>query len=107
MASLLDAFNNAVQENKQTEPVDEALIEAGRSIAKAIDDISHSPDATATEKTKALYLTPHLVGILRELLATPAARKAVGLATADSKKASRLSLIRDQAGKKESHASSH
>lgn len=99
MSSLLTKYNQAVEDNKHKEDVDEALIEAGRTIAKAIDDITADPEASATEKTKALYLTPHLVSILRELLATPAARKAVGLAAADQKKASRLSLIKDVAGK--------
>lgn len=99
MANLLESFNKAVEGNKQVEPVDSAIIETGRSIAKAIDDILADEDVSASDKTKALYLTPHLVAILRELLATPAARKAVGIAASDSKKASRLQLIKDQAKK--------
>jgi len=95
--SLLAAFDQAVADNKQVEDVDKALIETGRSIADSIDKITASDTATATEKTKALYLAPHLVSILRELLATPAARKQFGLAAADQKKASRLQLIKDQA----------
>ena len=102
MATLLEAFNSAVEGNKQVEAVDDAIIETGRTIAKAIDDIIADPEASATEKTKALYLAPHLVAILRELLATPAARKAMGLASADTKKASRLQLIKDQAKKAQS-----
>ncbi|AXH47296.1 terminase small subunit [Microbacterium phage Franklin22] len=102
MATLLEAFNSAVEGNKQVEAVDDAIIETGRTIAKAIDDIVADPEASATEKTKALYLAPHLVAILRELLATPAARKAMGLASADTKKASRLQLIKDQAKKAQS-----
>ena len=98
-ASLLAAFNSAVEGNKHIETVDTAIVETGRSIARSIDDILTDDKATATDKTKALYLTPHLVAILKELLATPAARKAVGLATADNKKASRLQLIKDQAKK--------
>ena len=102
MATLLDAFNSAVEGNKQVESVDSAIVETGRTMAKAIDDIIADPEASATEKTKALYLAPHLVAILRELLATPAARKAMGLASADTKKASRLQLIKDQAKKAQS-----
>jgi len=102
MTTLLESFNDAVAGNKQVESVDSAIVETGRTIAKAIDDITADPDASATEKTKALYLAPHLVAILRELLATPAARKAMGLATADKKKASRLQLIKDQAKKTQS-----
>lgn len=99
MATLLEAFDSAVADNKHKEDVDAALIEAGRTMAKAIDDITADDSATATEKTKALYLTPHLVSILRELLATPAARQQFNLTATDSKKASRLSLIKEQAKK--------
>jgi hypothetical protein len=96
MASLLAAFNTAVEGNKQVElKVDDAIIESGRSVAKAIDDILADPEATATEKTKALYLIPHIVSILRELLATPAARKSFGVAAGETKKASRLAGIKD------------
>ncbi|QOP64238.1 terminase small subunit [Microbacterium phage Quenya] len=94
MATLLEKFNEAAASNAHLETVDDALIEAGRTIARAIDDITADPEASATEKTKALYLTPHLVAILRELLATPAARKQFGLAAAESKKASRLELMK-------------
>ena len=102
MGALLTAFNKAVEEgtNKQVEAgVDDAIIETGRSIARSIDDILADPEASATDKTKALYLAPHLVAILRELLATPAARKQMGLAAADTKKASRLQLMKDAAKK--------
>ncbi|QDH92381.1 terminase small subunit [Microbacterium phage Celaena] len=102
MGKLLTAFEAAVATgtNKQVETgVDDAIIATGRSIAQAIDDILADPSASATDKTKALYLAPHLVAILRELLATPAARKSMGIATADTKKASRLQLIKDQAKK--------
>ena len=60
------------------------------------------PMLAARTGEEALYLAPHLVAILRELLATPAARKAMGLASADTKKASRLQLIKDQAKKAQS-----
>ncbi|AVR56671.1 hypothetical protein QDW26_gp03 [Microbacterium phage Didgeridoo] len=102
MGRLLTAFNAAVAEsaNKQIEAgLDDAIIETGRSVAESIDLILADPEASATDKTKALYLAPHLVAILRELLATPAARKAMGLAASDTKKASRLQLMKDQAKK--------
>lgn len=99
MATILESYNAAIADNPHTEDLDAALIETGRAIADSIDKITADPEATATEKTKALYLAPHLVSILRELLATPAARKAVGLAAADQKKASRLGLIKDAAKK--------
>ena len=99
MSGLREAFDKAVEDNKHTEDVDAALIEAGRSMATAIDDIVADESASASDKTKALYLTPHLVSILRELLATPAARKQFGLAAADQKKASRLTQIKGHAKK--------
>jgi hypothetical protein len=56
---------------------DSALIKTGRTILDQIDAAVATGDRV--EVTKALYLTPHLLNILRELLATPAARKAAGL----------------------------
>ena len=97
MPTLLEAFDSAVEGNKQIEAVDAAAVATGRQIAATIDAVLADPDATATEKTKALYLAPHLVSILKELLATPLARKQMGLAAADQKKASRLTLIKGQA----------
>lgn len=99
MATLLEAFNSAVESNKQVEDVDAAVIQTGRSIAATIDAVLADPEASASDKTKALYLAPHLVSILTQLLATPMARKQMGLVTADTKKASRLQLIKDQAKK--------
>lgn len=96
MASLLTAFNDAVAGNRQVElKVDDAIVESGRTVAKAIDDILADPEASAADKVKALYLIPHIVGILRELLATPAARKSFGVAANDTKKASRIANIKD------------
>lgn len=95
MANLLNAYESALVGNKQTEAVDSAIIESGRTLAKSIEDILADPEATATDKTKALYLMPHLVSILRELLATPQARKAVGIAATEVKKASRIANIKD------------
>lgn len=79
--------------------VDEALIASGRAIARSMDKVDADDLATPTERTKAMYLAPHLVSILRELLATPLSRKNVGLAAAEGKTASRLSLIKGQATK--------
>jgi hypothetical protein len=95
--TLLQAFNAAIEDNPHITDVDQAAVQAGRSIADAIDKITVDPDATPTEKTKALYLTPHLISILKELLATPLARKMVGLAAGEKKDASRLQLIQAQA----------
>lgn len=99
MATLLQSFESALAGNSHIEAVDESIVQLGRTMADAIDKITADPEASATDKTKALYLAPHLVAILRELLATPAARKAFGVATTETKKAGRLALIKDQAKK--------
>lgn len=55
-----------------TEDEDAAVIAAGRAIAQQIDyALQHG---AGQEVTKALYLVPHLMNVLRELGATPAAR---------------------------------
>ena len=77
MASLLDEFNATVRSATLVQPVDAALIEAGRTIAGQIDWASEN--ATGQDLTKALYLMPHLVNILREMLATPLSRHANGV----------------------------
>ena len=68
---LTESFDQTVTALK-TEPEDVALIASGRRIAERIDTAAASGDALA--ETKALYLLPHLINILRELGATPAAR---------------------------------
>lgn len=55
-----------------TTEADVAVIASGRAIARQIDySLQHG---TGQEVTKALYLVPHLMNVLRELGATPAAR---------------------------------
>lgn len=55
-----------------TTEADAAVIASGRAIARQIDySLQHG---TGQEVTKALYLVPHLMNVLRELGATPAAR---------------------------------
>ncbi len=68
---LLPAFEDMV-ENLTAAPVDSTILQAGRELCKQIDfTLKHG---TPFEVTKALYLMPHLVNILRELQATPSAR---------------------------------
>lgn len=97
--SMLQAFNKAIEDNQHITEIDYATVTAGRKIADAIDKVTADPTATPTEVTKALYLTPHLISILKELLATPLARKQVGLATVEKKAASRLTIIQNAAKK--------
>lgn len=55
-----------------TTEADAAAIASGRAIARQIDySLQHG---TGQVVTKALYLVPHLMNVLRELGATPAAR---------------------------------
>lgn len=77
MGDLRDAYDKTVAASKHIEPVDAALVAAGLKIVDRIDE------ATATgegqEVTKALYLVPHVLNILREMHATPKARMDAGL----------------------------
>jgi hypothetical protein len=77
MSDLLTAFEQTVAESKLIQPVDASLVEAGRTIAAQIDYAIEN--LSGQDVTKALYLTPHLVNILRELLASPASRRAAGI----------------------------
>lgn len=55
--------------------VDAAAVAAGRRVAEQIDAATATGDGMAI--TKALYLLPHLMNVLRELGASPAGRVAV------------------------------
>ena len=73
--SLIDEFRRTVQAVRGLNPdVDAALVAAGETICRQVDATLSGEEVTATEKTKALYLLPHLVNILREMEATPKAR---------------------------------
>jgi len=74
--TVLAAFDESVKSSTLLQDdMDAALVESGRRIAERIDI------ATATgagqEVTKALYLVPHMMNVLREMGATPAARAAM------------------------------
>lgn len=84
MGDLRKAFDASVEaaqalrgEGRLDPNLDAGLVEAGRKIADRVDE------ATATgegqEVTKALYLVPHLMNVLREMYATPKARHDAGL----------------------------
>ena len=77
MGDLLASFETTVKASELIRPVDAALVETGRQIAAQIDYAVEN--LTGQDLTKALYLSPHLVNILRELMATPAARHAAGM----------------------------
>lgn len=71
---MLQAFEDVVKE-LQLQPTDAALVAAGRRLSQQLDLTAAAGDST--QLSKSMYLIPHLVTVLRELGATPAARAAV------------------------------
>lgn len=88
-SGITAAFESALDALGVTD-ADLALIEAGRATAKQIDGVLEHGDSL--ERTKALYLLPHLMNVLKELGATPAARASIGK-LANSKGASGVSKL--------------
>lgn len=73
--SLREAFDRSAKTSEDLDrDVDAALVEAGRKIADRVDEAVATGEGQ--EVTKALYLVPHMVNVLREMLATPASRTA-------------------------------
>ncbi len=98
MGELLNAFERTA-DAASTLPVDDALVEAGRTIARRVDEAVAT--AEGQEVTKALYLVPHLNNILREMLATPLSRKANGIEDGgESSGGSKLGKLRSVNGGK-------
>jgi hypothetical protein len=72
---LREAFDRSAETSQELhEAWDAGLLEAGRKIADRVDEAVATGEGQ--EVTKALYLVPHMVNILREMLATPASRNA-------------------------------
>ncbi|UGS26333.1 hypothetical protein K8F61_17155 [Microbacterium resistens] len=92
--SVMTNAYDATVASLQTEPEDTSIIASGRRIAERIDTAAASGDALA--ETKALYLLPHLMNILRELGATPAARAELKAKakSGDSDKRAKLTALR-------------
>lgn len=99
MGDLASSFEQTIRASNLTRPVDAALVETGRQIAGQIDFAVEN--LSGQDLTKALYLAPHLVNILRELLATPASRHAAGLVEEGST-VSKLATVRAMAKSKAS-----
>lgn len=72
--NLRNAFDQTVALSKEIKDVDAGAVQLGREYADRIDEAIATSEGT--ELTKALYLGPHILGVYRELLATPAARAA-------------------------------
>jgi hypothetical protein len=70
--SVRDALEASIETNRHLLPEDAGLVAAARAVADRID--SAVATESGPELTKALYLVPHVTNLLREMLATPAAR---------------------------------
>ena len=76
--ALVRAYNRTVEAADKVNPkLDAALVEAGRMIARRVDEAQASGDPD--QITKALYLLPHLNNTLAAMMATPKARMDAGI----------------------------
>lgn len=73
---IRDAFDEAVKASSLIKPMDAALVAAGQKVADHLDEIDSLP---VDQRAKALYMVPHFATICRDLLMTPASRKAAGV----------------------------
>jgi len=98
--ALRNAFDtSAVTSDDLDRDVDAALMEAGRKIADRVDEAVATGEGQ--EVTKALYLVPHMVNVLREMLATPASRTAAkNAAPAQPRQDGKLAQLRAIQGNK-------
>jgi hypothetical protein len=88
---------STVELSKEIKDVDAGAVQLGREYADRIDEAIATSEGQ--ELTKALYLGPHILGVFRELLATPAARAApTGATTTTSAASSSTSVRRSQPG---------
>lgn len=97
---LRKAFDqSAATADELRQDVDAALIEAGRKIADRVDEAVATSEGV--ELTKALYLIPHMMNVLREMQATPASRTAARAAAPPSVEPdSKLAQLRAIRGKR-------
>ena len=72
LTPLTAQFDRTLESLAVDRELDAALIGVGRRLCEQIDAASGLGDPVAV--TKALYLVPHVVNVLRELGATPSAR---------------------------------
>lgn len=94
---LRGGVDQSVESSKVLIPtLDAALIESTRTLADHIDHVL--ANGSDLEVTKALYLMPHLKGYLESMLASPAARKAAGIAaeTGGKGRLGHLKAVADQ-----------
>lgn len=97
MSDLVSAFERTAEATEGLDrEVDASLIESGRTMSRRIQEAVDGGDGA--EVTKALYLIPHLLNILREMGATPAARGAVPDGSAGSAVVGKLAELKSIAG---------
>lgn len=98
--ALRDAFDQSAATSEELhQSWDAALLEAGRKIADRVDQAVATGEGQ--EVTKALYLVPHMVNVLREMLATPASRaNAQGTAPPAARPDGKLAQLRSIQGKR-------
>lgn len=99
--ALRDAFDRSTETSRLIhQDLDAAILEAGRKIADRVDEAVATGEGQ--ELTKALYLIPHMTNVLREMLATPASRRAVEEAAPTSPREGKLAQLRSVQGAKKS-----
>ena len=96
MGDLTKAFDRTTKASGLTGAEDAAVVAAGRTIAQQIDFAVENLEGQ--EVTKALYLTPHLMNVLKEMLATPASRAAVNGTV--KKQGPGSATVKDEVGEK-------
>jgi hypothetical protein len=94
--NLRQAFDDSVEANRHlVAGLDSAIVESGRAIADRVDDALEQGEGQ--EVTKALYLIPHMMNVLREMYATPKARRDAGIEEEVTR--GKLAQIRDLRGR--------
>ncbi len=102
--SLLDAVNETIAATTELDASrDAALIASAQKIAAHVDEATKE-DGKVEVAVKALYMIPHLNNILQQMLATPAARRAVEDAVKGEAHGSRLVNFQEEARKRRGEA---
>lgn len=96
--SLAKSLERSVAANDEIDDeLDAGLIQAARRVAVQLDEAQEMYDCgdiDYAQLTKALYLMPHFVGHLKEMLATPAIRASRGITKEESIGGSKLASLR-------------
>jgi len=101
-ATLREGLDTAVKKapHVDSEGMDAGLVAAARALADQIDAaVQGGNDGTLAndQVTKAMYLIPHYSNLCKEMLLTPASRKAAKMDEPGTAKKSKLQVLRDGA----------